>query len=57
MLSYLRSNQELTGRDKELQQIDSWPTSLARSRSGVLLSGEAGVGKSKLNGRTGQTLA
>ncbi len=49
VLSYLRSNQELTGRDKELQQLDALAERVWRGAGQVLLlSGEAGVGKSRL---------
>lgn len=49
VLSYLQSSQELTGRDKELKIIDSLADQVWHSAGQVLLlSGEAGVGKSRL---------
>ena len=49
VLSYLRSNQELTGRAKELGLIDTLADQVEHGAGQVLLlSGEAGVGKSRL---------
>jgi class 3 adenylate cyclase len=49
VLSYLLSNQELTGRDKELQVIEALTSQVwAGTGQVLLLSGEAGVGKSRL---------
>ncbi|MFQ5577577.1 MAG: adenylate/guanylate cyclase domain-containing protein, partial [Anaerolineae bacterium] len=49
VMGYLLSSQELTGRDKELAQIDALADNVWQGRGQVLLlSGEAGVGKSRL---------
>lgn len=49
LLGYLLSNQELTGRDKELAIIDGLADRVWAGQGQVLLlSGEAGVGKSRL---------
>ncbi len=49
LMGYLLSNQELTGRDKEVQLIDALAGKVWTGQGQVLLlSGEAGVGKSRL---------
>ena len=47
-MTYLLSDQELTGRDKELAKIDQVIDQVWEGQGQVLLlSGEAGVGKSR----------
>jgi len=49
VMSYLRSSQELTGRDKELKIVEALADQVwAGAGQVLLLSGEAGVGKSRL---------
>ncbi len=49
VIGYLLSNQELTGREKELEIFDALADKVYKQQGQVLLlSGEAGVGKSRL---------
>ena len=51
VMGYLMSNQELTGRDKELEIVDALSEQVWNNQGQLLfLSGEAGVGKSRLAG-------